>query len=443
MTEPSDLTRFLRYVKEKIYDVRTTLFKHVYNVELDRITYNYASLKTDINIPEDLYQAPLNIIRRVQELSCKGITFIGRDRGVLLNRTITIDFKQVIIFLESSPEVSTVTSKKRNLTEAGMQTFPDLDYKESTIDMIYSKLNLKETVNSIGQELLLRIPTAAMRAKLVHRICNRLCRKSKVKIAKLLKLKAFDLSKDKVVVDNICKFLRGAQRNNRGTLNSALKHAKNTIVHAIVSFGGVSMNYLASRLGLRKKYLWNIHKQYFKLSSNNNENIQVDGNETIQVDEDGSDDDSDTDTDSDHHDDALDTDDSVYSPSTASYDSDSDSDSTITIDEQKNCGEKTDAILQNIKTAGIRAKRSDFIDRQPLKDCFHSDSCPHIQIDMNSKTIYHTLDAIDPSIVHDCKQRLLTVSREVLYETWFLTNRERLNLPFMGKKTTNPTSGTN
>ena len=169
------------------------------------------------------------------------------------------------------------------------------------------------------------------------------------------------------------------------------------------------------------------------MSSNNNETIQVDGNETIQVDEDGSDDDSDTDTD--HHDDALDTDDSVYSPSTASYDSDSDSDSTITLDEQKNCDEKTDAILQNIKTAGIRAKRSDFIDRQPLKDCFHSDSCPHIQIDMNSKTIYHTLDAIDPSIVHDCKQRLLTVSREVLYETWFLTNRERLNLPFMGKKT--------
>ena len=54
MTDPSDLMRFLRYVKEKIYDVRETLFKHVYNVELDRITYNYASLKTEINIPEDL-----------------------------------------------------------------------------------------------------------------------------------------------------------------------------------------------------------------------------------------------------------------------------------------------------------------------------------------------------------------------------------------------------
>ena len=80
MPEPTDLMRFLRYVKEKIYDVRATLFKHVYNVELDRITYHYASLKTAINIPEDLYQAPLNISKRVQELSCKGITFIWRDQ---------------------------------------------------------------------------------------------------------------------------------------------------------------------------------------------------------------------------------------------------------------------------------------------------------------------------------------------------------------------------
>ena len=195
MSEPTDLMRFLRYVKEKIYDVRATLFKHVYNVELDRITYHYASLKTAINIPEDLYQAPLNISKRVQELSCKGITFIGRDRGVQLNRTITIDFKQVITFLKSSPEVSTVTSKKRNLTEAGIQTFPELNYKESTIEMIYSKLNLKATVNSMGEDLLLRVPTAAMRAKLVLRICKRLCRKTKVKSAKLFKLKS---SKDKL-----------------------------------------------------------------------------------------------------------------------------------------------------------------------------------------------------------------------------------------------------
>ena len=79
----------------------------------------------------------------------------------------------------------------------------------------------------------------------------------------------------------------------------------------------------------------------------------------------------------------------------------------MSFDEQKYLEDKTDVIFQNIKNAGIRATRSDFIDRQPLKDCFHSDSCPHIQIDMNSKTIYHTLDAIDPSIVHDCKQRQL------------------------------------
>jgi len=389
--------RFLRYVKEKIYDVRVTLFKHVYNVELDRITYHYALLKTAINIPDDLYQAPLNISKRVQELSCKGITFIGRDRGVQLNRTITIDFKQVITFLKSSPEVSTVISKKRNLTEAGIQTFPELNYKESTIEQIYSKLNLKATVDSIGKEMLLRVPTTAMRAKLVLRIFNRLCRKSKVKSSKLLKLRSSAVSNDKLVVDNISKFLRGAQRNNRGTLNTALKHAKNTIVHAIVSFGGISMNYLASRLGLRKNYLWNIHKQYFKLSSNSNETIHVVGNDNEweeEVDSDDSNSDSDSDAASNHHDDALDTDDSVYSPSIVSNDTDSDLGSTVSFDEQKYLDDKTDVIVQNVKNAGIRATRSDFIDRQPLKYCFHSDSCPYIQIDMNSKTIYHTLDAM-------------------------------------------------
>ena len=58
-----------------------------------------------------------------------------------------------------------------------------------------------------------------------------------------------------------------------------------------------------------------------------------------------------------------------------------------------------------------------------------------IEVTQKSTFRFDTLDAIDPSIVHDCKQRFLTVSREVLYETWFLTNRERLNLPFMGKIT--------
>jgi hypothetical protein len=180
MAEVDDLVLFLRYLREKIYDVRNIQFKNDYNEETDRITLSYAALKTDINIPENLYQAPLKIIRRVNELSLKGITFIGRDQGVKLNRTITLDFKQVIAFLERFPQTETVTSKKRNFSQAGIQTFPELDYKESTLEQIYSKLNLSEAVNSISVELLSRVPSAKMRAKLITRIFKRLCRKSGV-----------------------------------------------------------------------------------------------------------------------------------------------------------------------------------------------------------------------------------------------------------------------
>ena len=123
MAEVEDLTQFLRYVKENIYDVRKTQFKGLYNEEMERITLKYASLKTEISIPDNLYQAPLNIIKRANELRLKGITFIGRDFGGRFNRTVTIDFKLVNTFLTSM-------SKKRNLTEAGIQTFPAENYKE-------------------------------------------------------------------------------------------------------------------------------------------------------------------------------------------------------------------------------------------------------------------------------------------------------------------------
>ena len=48
-----------------------------------------------------------------------------------------------------------------------------------------------------------------MRAKLITRIFKRLCRKSGVKSVKLLKLSTCTFANDKIVVDNICKLLRG------------------------------------------------------------------------------------------------------------------------------------------------------------------------------------------------------------------------------------------
>ena len=114
MAEVDDLVLFLRYLKEKIYDVRNTQFKHDCNEATDRITLHYATLKTDIKILDNLYQAPLKIISRVNEWSLKGITFIGRDQGVKLNRTVTLDFKEIIAFLERYPQTEIGTSKKRN-----------------------------------------------------------------------------------------------------------------------------------------------------------------------------------------------------------------------------------------------------------------------------------------------------------------------------------------